>query len=118
MIELRDVTFGYDDRTVLDRVSLAVDEGELVLVAGPTGSGKSTLLGVLTGLVPRFTGGRLAGEVLVDGRSVTGQPPRGRARAGSRGDDGRGCQTGEEPAHEDQRAWQSATTRLANAGAA
>ena len=98
MIELRDVTFGYDDRTVLDRVSLAVDEGELVLVAGPTGSGKSTLLGVLTGLVPRFTGGR--------------------ARAGSRGDDGRGCQTGEEPAHEDQRAWQSATTRLANAGAA
>ena len=79
MIELRDVTFGYDDRTVLDRVSLAVDEGELVLVTGPTGSGKSTLLGVLTGLVPRFTGGRLAGEVLVDGRSVTGQPPRERA---------------------------------------
>ena len=79
MIELRDVTFGYDDRTVLDRVSLAVDEGELVLVAGPTGSGKSTLLGVLTGLVPRFTGGRLVGEVLVAGRSVTGQPPRERA---------------------------------------
>ncbi len=77
MIELRGVTVGYDEPILTD-VDLAVDEAELVLVAGPTGVGKSTLLGVLTGLVPRFTGGRLSGEVLVAGEVVTTTPPRER----------------------------------------
>ncbi len=56
-----------------------LDEGELVVVSGRTGVGKSTLLGVVTGLVPRFTGGTLSGDVLIDGRSVVHEPPRERA---------------------------------------
>ena len=79
MIELRNITFSYDEQTVLRDVGLTVDEGELVLVAGPTGSGKSTLLGVVTGLVPRFTGGRLVGDVLLHGQSIIEAPPRERA---------------------------------------
>ncbi len=79
MIELRDLTFGYDDRPVLHAVDLTIDESELVLVSGRTGVGKSTLLGVITGLVPRFSGGTLAGDVLIDGRSVIYLPPRERA---------------------------------------
>jgi energy-coupling factor transport system ATP-binding protein len=82
VIELRGLGFGYDgssDRPVLRDVDLTIDEGELVLVSGRTGVGKSTLLGVVTGLVPRFSGGTLAGDVLVDGRSVVHQPPRERA---------------------------------------
>ncbi|MFT3871187.1 MAG: ATP-binding cassette domain-containing protein [Nocardioides sp.] len=79
MIELRQVSFGYDDEEVLVDVDLSVDEGELVLVSGPTGSGKSTLLGIIAGLVPRFSGGRLSGDVRVDGESVTDRPPRERA---------------------------------------
>jgi energy-coupling factor transporter ATP-binding protein EcfA2 len=81
LLELRDVSFDYDDVPVLADVSLAVDEGELVLVTGPTGSGKSTLLGVVTGLVPRFSGGTLHGDVLLDGVSVLDAPPRERAHA-------------------------------------
>ncbi len=79
MIELRGLGFGYGDRAILRDVDLHLDEGELVLVSGRTGVGKSTLLGVLTGLVPRFTGGTLTGDVLVDGRSVVHEPPRERA---------------------------------------
>ena len=55
-----DITQRYDDdgvfssggRTVtaLDKVSLAVDSGEVVGIAGPSGSGKSTLLHLLAGL--------------------------------------------------------------------
>ncbi|MBB6626675.1 ATP-binding cassette domain-containing protein [Nocardioides sp. KIGAM211] len=81
MIELRGIRFSYDDHRVLDGVDLTIDEGELVLVSGPTGVGKSTLLGVVTGLVPRFSGGHLEGDVLLDGVSVVRRPPRDRAHA-------------------------------------
>src|SRR5215203_5046465 len=80
MLSLRDVSFSYPgQREVLDHVDLTLDEGELVLVAGRTGVGKSTLLGVFNGLVPAFTGGRLSGDVLLDGSSIVHLPPRDRA---------------------------------------
>ena len=79
MIELRGISFAYDEAVVLDDLDLTIGEGELVLVSGPTGVGKSTLLGVVTGLVPRFSGGRLTGDVLLDGESIVRRPPRERA---------------------------------------
>jgi energy-coupling factor transport system ATP-binding protein len=79
MIELRGIGFHYDEQVVLSGVDLTFDEGELVLVSGRTGVGKSTLLGVVTGLVPRFTGGVLTGDVLLEGQSIVEQPPRERA---------------------------------------
>jgi energy-coupling factor transporter ATP-binding protein EcfA2 len=82
MLELRDLSFGYSaepGREVLSHVDLTLEEGELVLVAGRTGVGKSTLLGVFNGLVPAFTGGRLSGDVLLDGSSIVHLAPRDRA---------------------------------------
>ena len=78
MIELQRVTVTYADATrpVLDDVSLHIPEGDLALVAGPTGSGKTTLLGCLTNLVPRFTGGRRTGRVLLDGVDISTTAPR------------------------------------------
>ncbi len=64
------------DRQVLRDVTLAVPEGALCLVIGPTGSGKSTLLQLVNGLAPHFTGGELAGTVTVDGRDTRTHPPR------------------------------------------
>ncbi|NBE56172.1 ribosomal protection-like ABC-F family protein, partial [Streptomyces boluensis] len=46
---LRDVSFGYPERPVLERASLSVRPGEHVGVIGENGSGKSTLLRLLAG---------------------------------------------------------------------
>jgi energy-coupling factor transport system ATP-binding protein len=70
------VTYTDADEPVLSGVDLRVPEGELCLVIGRTGSGKSTLLGCVNGLVPHFTGGRLSGRVLVDGRDTREHRPR------------------------------------------
>jgi energy-coupling factor transport system ATP-binding protein len=48
-------------------VTLAVEPGEFVLLAGPSGSGKSTLLRAAAGLVPHFHGGTFAGRVTCGG---------------------------------------------------
>lgn len=79
MIEISNVTFTYPNSTkpVLQDVSLRIgEEAELVLVAGRTGCGKSTLLSMMNSLVPSFTGGELCGDVLLDGVSIKGTPPR------------------------------------------
>ena len=81
MLSLRDAWLTYDTRPVLAGVDLDVEEGELLLVSGPTGAGKSTLLGVLAGLVPRFTGGDLRGDLLLDGAGILHLPPRERVHA-------------------------------------
>ncbi len=78
IVQFDRVTFAYQDspRHVLSDVTLAIPEGELCLVIGPTGAGKSTLLQLVNGLAPHFTGGRLTGTVTVDGRDTSTHPPR------------------------------------------
>ncbi|MDX6287887.1 MAG: energy-coupling factor transport system ATP-binding protein [Frankiales bacterium] len=78
MIVFDRVSVWYPEATdpVIRDVSLEIPEGELCLVVGRTGSGKSTLLRAVTGLVPHFTGGRLAGRVVVAGRDTRTHPPR------------------------------------------
>jgi len=78
VIRFEDVTITYpgQNRPVLSNVTLRIPEGELVLVVGRTGSGKTTLLRAINGLVPHFTGGTLAGRVVVDGRDTATHPPR------------------------------------------
>ena len=66
-------------KTVLENLTLTIDEGEFVLVIGPTGSGKSSLLRLINGLVPHHTGGILAGDISVDGISTQSVKPGGLA---------------------------------------
>ncbi len=49
-IEVRDLTFAYADRPVLENISLDVEAGEFLGLVGPNGSGKTTLLTLMIGL--------------------------------------------------------------------
>ena len=74
MLDVRDVTVRFDDSAVLDRVSLAVADGEVVALLGVSGSGKSTLLRVIAGLLRPETG-----TVFIDGEDVTDVPTHRRS---------------------------------------
>ncbi|MGW0074863.1 ABC transporter ATP-binding protein [Streptomyces cellulosae] len=78
MIRFENVSVTYDGaaRPAVRDVDLAVPEGELVLLVGPSGVGKSTVLGAVSGLVPHFTGGTLHGRVTVAGRDTRTHKPR------------------------------------------
>ena len=61
-VEFQNVTFGYEDRTVLNHLSFAVQNGEQVTLSGRTGAGKSTILKLLLGLYEPQSG-----KVLIQG---------------------------------------------------
>ena len=65
LVELRNVTFGYGDRTILRDVSLQVPRGKVTALMGASGGGKTTVL--------RLIGGQeraQQGQVLVNGQDV------------------------------------------------
>lgn len=65
MVEVRDLTVGYGDRLVLERINFQVRRGEVFAILGASGSGKSTLLKHLIGLYQP-----VAGDVLISGTSL------------------------------------------------
>ncbi|MFA9502711.1 energy-coupling factor ABC transporter ATP-binding protein [Natrinema sp. H-ect1] len=66
MIEFRSVSYAFEDVSVLEDVSLTIEDGEFGLLAGANGSGKTTLLRHCNGLLTPDSG-----EVLVDGTPVS-----------------------------------------------
>ena len=65
-VELKDVTFGYDDHTVLSHLSLQVQTGEQVTLSGRTGAGKSTIFKLLMGLYSPDSGSVTIGGIPAD----------------------------------------------------
>ncbi len=71
LLEMRNLTAGYDGSDVLKSLDLGVEEGSVTCIVGPNGAGKSTVLKVVSGLLkPR------RGEMLFMGQTVTGLNPR------------------------------------------
>jgi energy-coupling factor transporter ATP-binding protein EcfA2 len=86
ILELEHVTYTYAGATApsLRDVSLCVEEGEMVVLAGRSAGGKSTMLRAASGLVPHFHGGTFGGTVRVGGMDTREHGPAALSRvAGS-----------------------------------
>ncbi len=70
MIEVKNVTAGYDKKQILNGISFNVKEGEILSIVGQNGCGKSTLLRVMCGTLA------FEGEVLIDGKNIKKYKPK------------------------------------------
>lgn len=64
-IEFKNVSFSYDDKTILKNINLKIEKGKTIALVGSSGAGKSTL----ADLIPRFHD-VTAGEILIDGINI------------------------------------------------
>jgi len=72
-----DLEKSYGRKKVVDRVSVRVEEGEIVGLLGPNGAGKTTTFSMILGLVPQD-----GGRVFLRDEDITDQPMYLRARRG------------------------------------
>ena len=77
LISLDGLTVRYGEIEALHGLSLSVDAGEVVTLLGANGAGKSTTLRTISGLLKP-----VAGDVMFDGRSITGLTPEVVVRLG------------------------------------
>lgn len=56
MLELKDISFVYEDRPILSNLSLTIEPGEFISVIGKSGCGKSTLIKLIAGLLEPNSG--------------------------------------------------------------
>ena len=81
MLELKHISYTVSDagaeQTILNDVSVTIPDGELVVFTGPNGGGKTTLAKIIMGLVTPTSG-----EILYNGRDITGLDITERARLG------------------------------------
>ncbi len=66
LLHIRELSTHYGPIQALDKVSLEVDQGELVAMVGANGAGKTTLLHTLSGVLKPSSG-----EIMFDGRQIT-----------------------------------------------
>ncbi|HEU65852.1 MAG TPA: ABC transporter ATP-binding protein, partial [Chloroflexi bacterium] len=65
MIELDNVSLGYNHQAILHNVNMKAKPGQLLGLVGPNGSGKSTLIKGMARVIDLFSG-----HILIDGRDI------------------------------------------------
>ncbi len=76
-LKATDLVKKYKSRTVVNKVSMEVNSGEVVGLLGPNGAGKTTCFYMMVGLIPSENG-----NIYLDGNELTHYPVHARARAG------------------------------------
>ena len=65
MIEVRNIVKKYEDKKVVDDVTLKIEKGKIISFIGPNGAGKSTLLSIITRIINKDEG-----EVFIEGKKI------------------------------------------------
>ena len=68
-LEVKNVSKSFDGKSVLEDVSVELNQGELVCLLGVSGGGKTTLFNIISGLLTPDSG-----SVLLDGKDITNRP--------------------------------------------
>ena len=68
ILEVSNVSFGYDERNIISNINLTLRENELISLLGVSGSGKSTLFNIISGLLKPNNG-----QVIYRGKDITGK---------------------------------------------
>lgn len=76
-LEIKNVTKRFNDKLVIDNVSLEVDEGEIFGLLGPNGAGKSTLINLIVGLLKIDKG-----DILVQGLNIEKEDIKAKEKIG------------------------------------
>jgi len=77
ILEVKDLIGGYQNKRVLQGISLSMEDGEIVGTIGHNGAGKTTLLKSLFGLLPPWEG-----SVFFQGHEITGRRPDSNVKEG------------------------------------
>jgi branched-chain amino acid transport system ATP-binding protein len=77
MLTTKQVAMEFGGLTAVTDFSITVENGEIVGLIGPNGAGKTTVFNVITGVYAPTRG-----EILLDGKRITGKPPHLIAKAG------------------------------------
>lgn len=75
LLELKNISTGYDKKQVLFDISLEIEKGETILLVGSNGSGKSTLLKAVYGILPSWKTEKETGSIIYNGENITGFSP-------------------------------------------
>jgi len=76
-LHTKDLVKKYRSRTVVKKVSIEVERGEIVGLLGPNGAGKTTTFYMIVGLISPNSG-----KIFIDDKEITGKPVYKRARMG------------------------------------
>ncbi|MEK6545365.1 MAG: Fe-S cluster assembly ATPase SufC [Nitrospinota bacterium] len=79
MLEIKDLSAGFQGKEIIRGISLTIKKGEVHSIMGPNGSGKTTFTRVLAGH-PSFD--VLGGEITFNGKNLLGMSPEERGLAG------------------------------------
>ena len=66
MLKLQNITKTYQEKVIVNSVSLTVDSGEIVVIVGESGSGKTTLLNIISGNIKPDSGSLMLDNQEVD----------------------------------------------------
>ena len=64
MLEVRQLSVKYGNKTIVDEVSFSVEEGQWLMIIGPNGAGKTTIISAIS------QGAPYQGEIFFEGKNI------------------------------------------------